>query len=156
MKFEPQHMGIYCYDIDESIEFYQRVLGLELYFTALAIDPDKPDERLKMAWMRNPEGVTIELIEQDEKQFLDVNPQVMNHVTLRVDDMDEAVEHLKAHNIVIEIGPFDPPLEFIHPSGKEHDLFPVCSDRGLNMRICFFRGPSGERFEFMQDNISGL
>ena len=48
MKPEMQHAGIYCRDIDESIAFYQDVLGCELLFRSDAMEGDKP---LKMAWM---------------------------------------------------------------------------------------------------------
>lgn len=58
--------------------------------------------------------------------------------------------------IAIEAGPFDPPLEFDRPLGADDDLFTVFGDAGTQLRIMFFRGPGGERFEVLQDNIKPL
>lgn len=153
MEICSQHAGIYCRDIKESIAFYVDVLGFELLFESLAMEGDKP---LKMAWLRHPSGVVVELLEQEDKTPLEVAAVSLNHLALRVPDMDAAVAHLKEHGIEMEAGPFDPPLDFDRPCDLEGTVFSVCSEKGLNMRIAFFRGPGSERFELVQDNISGL
>jgi hypothetical protein len=71
--------------------------------------------------------------------------------------MDAFVAHLGEKGIAIEAGPFDPPLEFDRPlSEEDDDVFVKYGDAGTQLRIMFFRGPGGERFEVLQDNIAAL
>lgn len=153
MELSNQHAGVYCRDIKESIAFYADTLGFDLLFESLAMEGDKP---LKMAWMRHPGGAVIELLEQEDAAPLEATAVSLNHLAFRVPDMDEAVAHLKECGVEMEAGPFDPPLDFDRPCNLEGTVFEVCGERGLNMRIAFFRGPGNERFELVQDNISGL
>ena len=87
----------------------------------------------------------------------DVAVNCLNHLAFRVDDMDEFVSFLAEKGIEVEAGPFNPPLAFDRPLGEEDDdLFKVYGDGGLQVKIMFFRGPSGERFEVLEDDIAGL
>ena len=149
MELTLQHAGIYCRDIDESIAFYEDVFGCRLLFRSNAMEGDKP---LKMAWMRGL-GTAFELLECDDKATCDAAAGCLNHLALRVADMDAFVAHLGEKGVEIEAGPFDPPLEFDRPLGADDDLFAVCGAGGTQLRIMFFRGPGGERFEVLQDNI---
>ena len=152
MELTLQHAGIYCRDIDESIAFYEDVFGCRLLFRSDAMEGDKP---LKMAWMRGL-GTAFELLECDDKATCDAAAGCLNHLALRVADMDAFVAHLGEKGVEIEAGPFDPPLEFDRPLGVDDDLFAVCGAGGTQLRIMFFRGPGGERFEVLQDNIKPL
>ena len=142
MELTLQHAGIYCRDIDESIAFYEDVLGCKLLFKSDAMEGDKP---LKMAWMKGM-GTAFELLECEDKTTCDKACECLNHLALRVASMDEFVAFLGEKGIAIEAGPFDPPLEFDRPLGADDD----------DLRIMFFRGPGGERFEVLQDNIKPL
>lgn len=153
MNVTYQHAGIYCRDIDQSIAFYEDVLGFKLLFRSDAMEGDKP---LKMAWMRGG-GTALELLECADHSTCDAAGACLNHLAFRVDDMDAFVSHLDAKGVEVEAGPFDPPLEFDRPlSQEDDDVFTVYGDAGAQLRIMFFRGPSGERFEFLQDNIAAL
>lgn len=153
MEVKYQHTGVYCRDIDESIAFYEDVLGCRLLFRANAMEGDKP---LKQAWMRGA-GTVFELLESVDKATCDAADGCLNHMALRVDDMDAFVAHLQEKGVAIEAGPFDPPLEFDRPLGVEDaDLFTTYGQGGVQLRIMFFRGPAGERFEVVQDNIAAL
>ena len=153
MNITHQHTGIYCRDIDESLKFYEDVFGCRLLFKADAMEGDKP---LKQAWIRGL-GTVFELLESVDKSTCDAAANDNNHVALRIDDMDAFVAHLQEKGIEIEAGPFDPPLEFDRPLGPEDDdIFTTYGDGGAQLRIMFFRGPGGERFEVVQDNIGAL
>lgn len=153
MELTLQHAGIYCRDIDESIAFYEDVLDCKLLFKSDAMEGDKP---LKMAWMKGM-GTAFELLECEDKTTCDKAAECLNHLALRVADMDKFVAFLGEKGIAIEAGPFDPPLEFDRPLGADDDdLFTVYGDAGTQLRIMFFRGPGGERFEVLQDNIKPL
>lgn len=154
MRLEYQHSGIYCRDIDESLDFYVGKLGCRLLFRADAMEGDKP---LKMAWIKGFSGTVFELLESADKSTCDAAAACQNHIALRVDDMDAFVELLDEKGIEVEAGPFDPPMAFDRPlSPEDSDVFTSYGDKGTQLRILFFRGPGGERFEVMQDNIGAL
>ena len=153
MKLSYQHAGVYCRDIEESLAFYEDVFGFRLLFRADAMEGDKP---LKMAWIKGL-GTVLELLEFEDKSTRDAAAQCLNHLAIRVDDMDEFVSRLGERGIAIEAGPFDPPLAFDRPLAEEDsDVFVTYGDGGAQLRILFFRGPAGERFEVLQDNIAAL
>ena len=153
MELKVQHAGIYCRDIDESIKFYEDIFGCKLLFRTDAMEGDKP---LKMAWMKGM-GMAFELLECADKATIEAAGNSLNHLAVRVDDMDEFVAFLGEKGIAIEAGPFDPPLEFDRPlDAEDNDVFRVYGDHGAQLRIMFFRGPGSERFEVFQDNIAAL
>ena len=48
-------------------------------------------------------------------------------------------------------------MEFDRPlADEDSDVFTVSGAAGTQLRIMFFRGPGGERFEVVQDNIKAL
>ena len=147
------HAGIYCRDIEESITFYEDVLGCRLLFRSDALEGDKP---LKMAWAMRGDLV-FELLECEDKRTCEAAANCLNHVALRVDDMDGFVAHLGEKGVAVEAGPFDPPLEFDRPlADGDSDVFATYGTAGTQLRIMFFRGPGGERFEAVQDNLRAL
>ena len=147
------HAGIYCRDIEESITFYEDVLGCRLLFRSDALEGDKP---LKMAWAMRGDLV-FELLECEDKRTCEAAANCLNHVALRVDDMDGFVAHLGEKGVAVEAGPFDPLLEFDRPlAGDDADVVVVCGEGGAQLKIMFFRGPGGERFEAVQDNLRAL
>lgn len=153
MELGFHHVGVYCRDIEESVSFYEDVLGCRLLFKADAMEGDKP---LKMAWVKGA-GTVFELLECEDKATCDAAAQTNNHLALRVSDMDAFVAHLGEKGVGIEAGPFDPPMEFDRPlSDEDSDVFSIYGDAGARLRIMFFRGPGGERFEVVQDNIGPL
>lgn len=153
MELVFQHVGVYCRDIEESISFYEEIFGCRVLFRADAMEGDKP---LKMAWIKGM-GLVFELLECEDKAACDAAEHCFNHLALRVDDMDEFVAHLNEKGVAIEAGPFDPPMEFDRPlSEADSDVFVTFGETGAQLRIMFFRGPGGERFEVVQDNIAAL
>ena len=147
------HGGVYCLDIEESISFYES-LGFRVMFRSNAMEGDKP---LKMAWVKAADDCIIELLEQDDKEPVKAASITPNHIAMRTDDIDAFAAHLQELGIEIEAGPLDPPLEFDRPLAPEDaSTFVKYGDAGAQLRIMFFRGPSGERFEAVQDNIGAL
>jgi catechol 2,3-dioxygenase-like lactoylglutathione lyase family enzyme len=152
MRFCTQHYGIYTDSLETSLEFYQDVLGFSILFKALADENGVP---LKMAWISNGHGIVIELIEQENYSAALAAGACRNHIALRCADMDLAVAGLKAKGVVMECEPFDAVLEFDRELVSAHDdTFISHSGSDVKLRVAFFRGPFGERFELMQDNLS--
>lgn len=153
MELGFHHVGVYCRDIEESLAFYEDVFGFRLLFRSDALEGDKP---LKMAWIKRGDLI-FELLECEDKSTCTAAANCLNHLALRVGDMDEFVVRLGEKGIAIEAGPFDPPMEFDRPlADEDSNVFTVCGNAGAQLRIMFFRGPGGERFEVVQDNIKAL
>jgi catechol 2,3-dioxygenase-like lactoylglutathione lyase family enzyme len=151
MDISTQHYGIYTDDIDASLAFYTDILGFTHLFSSEADEAGIP---LKMAWIRNDRGIVIELLQQANYNARAGAEKCRNHVALRVDDMDATVAALKAAGVELETEPFDPPLDFDRPLPFAYrDTFAKGGERNVQLRVAFFRGPFGERFELMQDNI---
>jgi catechol 2,3-dioxygenase-like lactoylglutathione lyase family enzyme len=149
LHINTQHYGVYTDDLDESLRFYKEVLGFDVLFLALADEAGIP---LKMAWIHHEGGITIELIEQANYQASPAAQACRNHIALRTPSMDAAVSHLKDNGVVLETEPFAPSLEFDRTL-ENPSTFISSGTTSVQLRVAFFRGPSGERFELMQDNL---
>lgn len=147
------HGGVYCRDIDETIRWYED-LGFRVLFRTNAMEGDKP---LKMAWVKTGRDIVLELLEQDDKSTVDAAARTQNHIALRVDDIEAFADKLRGLGIAIEAGPFATTLEFDRPLAEEDSpTFAAFGPAGLNLKIMFFRGINGERFEVVQDDIGAL
>ena len=152
--FETHHQGIYCKDIAESIDWYCRIFGFRHLFSTETMEGDKP---LLMAWLKNEGGVIIELLETADKSCVEANANSLNHLAVRVEDMEEFVALLNDNGVAIEAGPFDALCPFDRPLGEEdNDVFQVYGNGGANLKIMFFRGPGNERIEAVQDDIGPI
>lgn len=147
------HGGIYCHDIDKTIAWYES-LGFRVLFRANAMEGDKP---LKMAWVKTGQDVVLELLEQEDKSSVDAAGQTQNHIAVRVSDIEAFAELLRRKGIAIEAGPFATTLEFDRPlQDADAATFEVFGETGLSLKIMFFRGINGERFEVVQDDLEPL
>jgi len=64
------------------------------------------------------------------------------------------VAELKAAGVEMECEPFTAPLEFDRKlPAKYSDTFTACGESDVKVKVAFFRGPFGERFELMQDDL---
>ena len=100
------------------------------------MEGDKP---LKMAWIKGM-GIVFELLECEDKSTCDAAANCLNHLALRVKDMDEFVAHLSEKGIAIEAGPFDPPMEFDRPlADEDSDVFTVSGAAGTQLRDVYKR-----------------
>jgi catechol 2,3-dioxygenase-like lactoylglutathione lyase family enzyme len=147
-----QHIDVHTDSLEASIAFYTEVLGFRYLFRPVG-DEDAP---LELVWLHNDNGVVIELThEKTGYEAEPVNRASAVHVALRTPDIDAAVEWLRAHEVEIEVGPV--PLTFTFDreltTESERKVFGYTDGRTCAMRLAFFRGPSGERFELLQDDL---
>ena len=118
------------------------------------MEGDKP---LKMAWIKNDGGIIIELLETADKSCVEANAHTLNHLAVRVENMDEFVALLNEKGVAIEAGPFDALCPFDRPLGaQDNDVFQVYGNGGAHLKIMFFRGPGNERIEAVQDDIAPI
>lgn len=82
------HVAIHVADLEQSMDFYSRILGLQTI--------DRPAFRFPGAWFRLGVDQELHLIERDATND---PPPMDRHYALMVDDIDAFVKHLEANGI---------------------------------------------------------
>ena len=128
MKIEAiNHITINMKDIDKSLDFYGRVLGLE------KLDEINMGDHY-IRYFALPGGVKLELLEYFYETkpavYTEVDAGVFRHVAFDVDDIFKAAEELKAEGVKISEGP-------------------AFSDK-LGCYFMLFEDPNGCQLEFTQ------
>lgn len=115
-----EHIGIKAIDIEKSVEFYTKVLGLTV------LNRMKPADK-ELVFLKLGQTV-IELVEAGKgERFQD---GAVNHLAIRVDDINAAVEFLRQQRVTL----------------ISSEPIPI----GNGKYVFFFRGPSGEKLELFQ------
>ncbi|SET81003.1 methylmalonyl-CoA epimerase [Natronincola peptidivorans] len=92
------HIGIAVKNLDETLKFYQDILGLECIGTEVV-----EEQKVKVAFL--PVGDTeVELLESTEEdgpiaKFIEKKGEGIQHIAFRVDNIEEAIEEMKAKGI---------------------------------------------------------
>jgi lactoylglutathione lyase len=120
MKLE--HVGIMVQDMDQSIKFYQEVLGLFLRRREFL------NEQVELAFLHFPgqEDMEVELVGRS----MENQEGLVNHLAFRVEDIDKEIARLT------ELG-----VEMTDSFSK--------TILG-NVKIAFFKGPNGEKLELVE------
>lgn len=92
------HIGIAVKNLDETLKFYQDILGLECAGTEVV-----EEQKVKVAFL--PVGDTeVELLESTSEdgpiaKFIEKKGEGIQHIAFRVDNIEEAIEEMKAKGI---------------------------------------------------------
>ncbi|MBC7092170.1 MAG: VOC family protein [Nitrososphaeria archaeon] len=105
--FHFAHISLYVKDMDVAIEFYTKVLGLKLLRRRKETVRDKA-ERAFLASNDNTYRVELTL-PKDQKD----KPDKLDHIAFYVDNMEEAVNLIKMHDVPLIDGPYDVPTSKI-------------------------------------------
>ena len=120
MKATLDHIGIAVGDLAQALAFYRDALGLE-------VEPPEevPSQRVRAHFVPVGEA-TIELLEPTSgdspiAKFIEKRGPGVHHVTLRVDDIREALGRLKARGVrLIDQTPREGAegalIAFVHPA----------------------------------------
>ncbi|GGH86886.1 lactoylglutathione lyase [Pullulanibacillus pueri] len=121
MKME--HIGIMVNDMDESLAFYQNILGLELR------NREWLNDSVELAFLFFPEqpSVEIELVYGDKIE----TEGIVNHLAFTVEDIEAELSRLKEAGVT---------LVDEEPRGILKDT----------VKIAFFKGPNGEKLELVE------
>jgi len=121
--FEFSHVGIVVQNMDESVDFYTRVLGCKVFSQHQVGD-------VQFTLFRAGDQV-IELLKfsQDNKER---GEGVISHIAFSVEDIGKEINRLKDLGVNLTT---DQPREL------------------PGMKIFFFTGPSGESIEFVQAHV---
>lgn len=127
------HTAFFVADLEESVQFYQEVFGFEvLYYGVVEV----ANERLAM--LRNG-TFTLELLWVPTNTLEDLREkylQVSHHFAFLVDDIEETKAKLLKHPKI---------------TCEEAEIRNVPNLGDMDLRVTFFRGINGERFEIMQN-----
>lgn len=124
------HIGIAVKDLDETLKFYEEVLGIK------CVDIEVVEEqKVKTAFL--PIGDTeIELLESTDKEgpiakFIEKRGQGIQHIAYRVDNIEEALKEMKEKGIRLidekpRKGAGGAKIAFLHPKATFGVLIELC------------------------------
>ncbi len=124
------HIGIAVKSIDESAKFYTDLLDLKLTGTEVVAE-----QKVKTAFI--PAGESeIELLESLSPdgpigRFIEKNGEGIQHIALRVEDIESALDELKNNGIKLidekpRYGAGGAKIAFIHPKATGGVLLELC------------------------------
>ena len=121
MKME--HVGIMVNDMDESLAFYQNVLGLKLR------NREWLNDTVELAFLYFPEqpSVEIELVFGVQVE----NEGIVNHLAFTVEDIEAELVRFKEAGVKL----------------IDEEPRSILKD---NVKIAFFSGPNGEKLELVE------
>ncbi len=126
-----EHIGIAVSNLEESIAYYENVLGLECY----AIEEVK-DQKVKTAFFQVGD-TKIELLESTDSdgpigKFVEKKGPGMHHIAFAVDNADNALKDIEAKGIRLidkqsRQGAEGLKIGFLHPKSTGGVLTEICS-----------------------------
>jgi len=125
-----EHIGIAVKNLEESIEFYENILGLKCY----AVEEVK-DQKVKTAFF-NVGQTKIELLETTDPdgpiaKFIEKRGEGIHHIAFKTDDIKSSLKELKEKNIILiddqpRKGAENLNIAFIHPKSANGVLIEIC------------------------------
>lgn len=100
------HTSIRSSDIERSIDFYTRIMGLRLISRR-----EIPENNAEIAFLQDPEGKGAKLeltFYRDQKKFVqaDYGERLFDHLAFEINNMDNFVSMLRGEKVVITDEPF--------------------------------------------------
>jgi methylmalonyl-CoA/ethylmalonyl-CoA epimerase len=126
-----EHIGIAVKNLEESIKFYENILGLKCYSIEEVVD-----QKVKTAFFMVGQ-TKIELLESTDPEgpigkFIDKKGEGIHHLAYAVNDLPAALEHAKKNDIkLIDENPRKGAeglnIAFLHPKSTNGVLTEFCS-----------------------------
>ncbi|MCK9218397.1 MAG: methylmalonyl-CoA epimerase [Firmicutes bacterium] len=128
------HIGIAVSNLEESVKFYEDILGLKLQGIEIV-----DEQKVKVAFL--PLGDTeIELLEATSpdspiEKFIEKKGQGIQHIAVRVEDIDKALAEAKEKGIRLidekpRYGAGGARIAFLHPKSTNGVLIELCERKG--------------------------
>jgi methylmalonyl-CoA/ethylmalonyl-CoA epimerase len=128
-----EHIGIAVKDLQESVKFYEEVLGLECY----AVEEVK-DQKVKTAFFMLG-GTKIELLESTDPEgpigkFIEKKGEGVHHLAFAVEGIENALATLKDKGIQLvdqqpRKGAEGLDIAFLHPKSTGGVLTELCENK---------------------------
>lgn len=124
------HIGVAVKNLEETLKFYEGVLGLKCGGTEVV-----EEQKVKVAFL--PIGDTeIELLESTDEEgpiskYIEKKGEGIQHIAYRVDDIEKAIEEMKAKGIRMidekpRYGAGGAKIAFLHPKSTYGVLVELC------------------------------
>ena len=124
------HIGIAVKNLDEMVKWYEETLGIQAHGYE-TVD----EQKVKVAFL--PIGDSeLELLEDTTgdgpvAKFIEKNGEGIQHIALRVDSIDGALEELKAKEVRLidqtpRYGAGNGSIAFVHPKATHGVLLELC------------------------------
>lgn len=124
------HIGIAVKDLNETLKIYTEILGLKS-----TGEETVAEQKVRVAFI--PVGESeIELLESTEPdgtiaKFIEKNGEGIQHIALRVDNIEKTLEDLKARGVRLidekpRNGAGGARIAFIHPKATKGVLIELC------------------------------
>ena len=128
-----EHIGIAVKNLNESIDFYENVLGLKCY----KIEQVK-DQKIRTAIFKIGES-KIELLETTDPEgpigkFIKDKGEGVHHIAFAVNKIQDALNEVKSKGVILvdekpRIGVEDLNIAFLHPKSTHGVLIEFCSEK---------------------------
>ena len=128
-----EHIGIAVNCLDDSIPFYEKVLGLSCYNIE-----EVPDQKVRTAFFMIGQ-TKIELLESTDPEgpigkFIEKRGEGIHHIAYAVDGLDERLREAEAAGIRLidrtaRQGAEGLSIAFLHPKSTFGVLTELCEDR---------------------------
>jgi len=126
-----EHIGIAVKNLEESIKFYEEILGLKCYLIE-----EVKDQKVKTAFFQIGE-TKIELLESTQPdgpiaRFIEKKGEGIHHIAFNTDDIKSSLQELKEKNIKLideepRSGAENLDIAFIHPKSSNGVLIEICN-----------------------------
>ncbi len=126
-----EHIGIAVKNLEESIKFYENILGLKCYTVE-----EVTDQKVKTAFFKVGQ-TKIELLESTDSEgpigkFIEKKGEGIHHLAFAVKDLQSALNHAKAKDIKLidekpRRGAEGLNIAFLHPKSTNGVLTEFCS-----------------------------
>jgi methylmalonyl-CoA/ethylmalonyl-CoA epimerase len=128
-----EHIGIAVKNLDESIKYYEEVLGLECY----AVEEVK-DQKVKTAFFQVGD-TKIELLESTDPEgpigkYVEKKGEGIHHIAFAVNGIEKALEHAESKGVRLidkqpRKGAEGLDIGFLHPKSTHGVLTELCEDK---------------------------
>lgn len=128
-----EHIGIAVSNLEESIDFYEKVFGLKCYKVE-----DVPDQKVRTAFFRIGQ-TKIELLESTDPQgpigkFISKRGEGIHHIAFAVKDIEKQLKHAEEKGVTLidstpRKGAEKLDIAFLHPKSASGVLIELCEDK---------------------------
>jgi len=128
------HVGIAVKNLDEAIAVYRDSLGFRLMGVHVLTE-----RKVRVAFLSTGDGTQIELLEplgndSPVAKFLDSRGEGVQHIAVKVDDIEAALNQLKSKNVTLvddkpREGAEGKKIAFVHPKSTKGVLLELVMER---------------------------
>jgi methylmalonyl-CoA/ethylmalonyl-CoA epimerase len=128
-----EHIGIAVNNLENAIDFYERVLGLKCYKVE-----DVADQKVKTAFIMVGQ-TKIELLESTDPEgpigkFIEKRGEGIHHIAFAVENLSEQLEHaagegVKLIDVMPRKGADNLDIAFLHPKSASGVLIEFCESK---------------------------